>query len=93
MKNLAERNISQEYRLENVYETRNYFIEETSQTEMMNNKHKNVCAVFTYYFSVYGYWNVFQFLVFLLFVDILIIIVSSVVEIELNTIMPYGFIK
>ena len=37
----VRQNVSQKFRLENVDETRNYFIEEINQNELMNKKHKN----------------------------------------------------
>ena len=37
---MAEENISQEFRLKNIDETRNYLIEEINQTELMSKKHK-----------------------------------------------------
>ena len=37
------KNISQEFRLKNKYKTRNYFLEEIKQNELMSRKHKKVC--------------------------------------------------
>ena len=45
---MAEVNISQEFRLKNVDETRNYLIEETNRNELMSKKHKKVCATLNY---------------------------------------------
>ena len=39
---VSEENISQEFRLKNIDETRNYLIEEINQNELMSKKHKNV---------------------------------------------------
>ena len=39
-KNVVEENISQEFRLKNIDETRNYFLKETDQDELMSKKHK-----------------------------------------------------
>ena len=39
---MVEENISQEYRLKNVDETKNYFVEEIEQNELMSKKHKRV---------------------------------------------------
>ena len=39
-KNMVEENISQEFRLKNIDETRNYLTEEINQTELMSKKHK-----------------------------------------------------
>ena len=41
-KNMAEENISQEFRLKNIDETRNYLIEEINQNELTSKKHKKV---------------------------------------------------
>ena len=38
------KNIDQEFRLKNIDETRNYFVEEIEQKELMSNKHKKVCT-------------------------------------------------
>ena len=40
---MTEENISQEFRLENIYETRNYFIKEIVQNDLMSKKHKRIC--------------------------------------------------
>ena len=45
---MSEENISQEFRLTNTNETRNYFIEEINQNELMSKKHKKVCRVLSY---------------------------------------------
>ena len=47
-KNMVEENISQEFRLKNIDETRNYLIEEINQNELMSKKHKKVCRVLNY---------------------------------------------
>ena len=39
---MAKENIIQEFKLKNIVETRNYFIEEIKQNELMSKKHKNV---------------------------------------------------
>ena len=36
----TKQNLSQQFRLKNVEETRNYFVEEIEQNELMSNKHK-----------------------------------------------------
>ena len=41
---LSEEKVSQEF----IDETRNYFIEEIKQNELMSKKHKNVCRVLNY---------------------------------------------
>ena len=45
---MAEENISQEFRLKNIDETRNYLIEEINQNELMSKKHKKVCTTLNY---------------------------------------------
>ena len=41
---MAEESISQEFRLKNIDEIRNYSIEEIDQNELMSKKYKNVCT-------------------------------------------------
>ena len=38
---MLEENISQEFRVKNIEETRNYFIKKIEQNELLRNKHKN----------------------------------------------------
>ena len=45
---MTEENISQEFELKNIDETRNYFIKEINQNELMSKKHEKVCKVFNY---------------------------------------------
>ena len=45
---MAEENISQEFRLKNIDEARNYFLEEIKQNELMSKKHKNTCTTLNY---------------------------------------------
>ena len=40
--------MSQEFRLENLDETRNYFSEEIEQNELMSRKHKKNCTTLNY---------------------------------------------
>ena len=40
-KNIVEENIRQKFRLKNIDEIRNYFLEEVKQKELMSEKHKN----------------------------------------------------
>ena len=42
---MFEENISQEFRLKNIDERRNYFTEEIKQNELMSKKHKKVCKI------------------------------------------------
>ena len=39
---MVEENISQEFRLQNEYKTRYYFLEEIQQNKLMSRKHKKV---------------------------------------------------
>ena len=45
---MTEENISQEFRLKNTEETRNYFIKEIHQNELMSKKHKKVSTILNY---------------------------------------------
>ena len=45
---MFEENISQEFRLKNVDETRNYFLEAITQNELMSKKDKKVCTSLNY---------------------------------------------
>ena len=54
-------NISQEFRLKNIDETTNYFLEEIGQIELMSKKHKKVFWALNdvknlLFFSFYSYW-------------------------------------
>ena len=41
---MLEENISQEFRLTNIDETRNYFVEEMEQNNLISKKRKKVCT-------------------------------------------------
>ena len=45
---MKEENTSQEFRLKNIHETRNYLIKEIDQNELMSNKAKMVCTTLNY---------------------------------------------
>ena len=45
---MKEENISQEFRLKDIDETRNYFLEEKRQNELTRTKHKKVCRTLNY---------------------------------------------
>ena len=47
-KNMAEENISQEFILKNINKTRNYFLEEIKQNELISKKHKKVSTTLNY---------------------------------------------
>ena len=56
MKNLAEGNISQKFRLKNIDETRNYLIKEINQNELMSKKLQKICKnlIYTEHFLILG---------------------------------------
>ena len=45
---MVEENISQEFRMKNIDETRNYLIEEINRNELISKKHKKVCTTLNY---------------------------------------------
>ena len=45
---MVEENITQEFRLKNIDETRNYFLEEIKKNELMSKKHKKICTTLNY---------------------------------------------
>ena len=45
---MTEENISPEFRLKNIDETRNYFLEEVKKNEVMSKKHQDVCTTVNY---------------------------------------------
>ena len=45
---MVEGNICQEFRLRNIEETKNYFIKEIEQNELMSKNHKNVYTALNY---------------------------------------------
>ena len=45
---MSKENISKEFRLENIEETRYYFIKKIDQNEFMSKKHKKVCTNLNY---------------------------------------------
>ena len=47
-KNIVEENKSQEFRLKNIGEARNYFFKELKQNELMSRKRKKVCITLNY---------------------------------------------
>ena len=46
---MPEENISQEFGVKNMDKTRNCFLEETKQNELMSKKHKKVCTTLKFY--------------------------------------------
>ena len=45
---MFEENMSQEFKLKNIDGTRNYFLEEIQQNELMSRKHKKICTTLSY---------------------------------------------
>ena len=45
---MAEENISKEFTLKNKDETRNYFLKEKVQNQLMRKNHKRVCTTLNY---------------------------------------------
>ena len=45
---MKEKNIIQEFRLKDIDETRNYFLEEIGKNELMSRKHKRACTTLNY---------------------------------------------
>ena len=45
---MAAENLSQEFRLKNIDETRNYLIEEINRNQLISKKHKMVCTTLNY---------------------------------------------
>ena len=45
---MAEENKSQEFRFKEIDETRNYFIEETKQNELISKSYKKLCTILNY---------------------------------------------
>ena len=46
---MTEENISQEFRLKNIDETRNYLIKEINLNKLISKKYKKVCTVLNYF--------------------------------------------
>ena len=57
---MAEEDITQEFRLKNIHETRNYCLEEIKKIELMIKKHKKVCTSVNYieHFLIYASTNI-----------------------------------
>ena len=45
---MSEESMSQEFRLKNIDEVKNYFIEVIKQNELVSKKHKKACRFFNY---------------------------------------------
>ena len=46
---MTEENISQEFSLKNIDKTKDYFMEEINQNELMSKKHRKVCTTLNYF--------------------------------------------
>ena len=57
---MSEENISHDFRLKNMDETRDHLIEEINQYELMSKKHKKIYRVLNY-IEHYSYWMRFHF--------------------------------
>ena len=84
---MVEENISQKFRLEYIDETRNYFLEETKQHELVSRKHKRVSTTLNYIenfltltSTIFGCISIFAFASFL---SILIGITSSAIGLKI----------
>ena len=87
---MAEENIRQEFRLKNIDETRNYFLEEKEQNELISRKHIKVCTTINYidHFpilasTITGYISASAFASF---IGIPIGMTSSVIELKISAI-------
>ena len=45
---MIEKNISQEFRLKTIDETKNYFLQEIQSSELMSKKQKKICTTLNY---------------------------------------------
>ena len=84
---MVEENISQKFRLQYIDETRNYFLEETKQHELMSRKHKRVSTTLNYIenfltltSTIFGCISIFAFASLL---SILIGITSSAIALKI----------
>ena len=70
---MVQENISQEFRLKNIDETRNYFLREIKQNELTSKKQNKVCTTIlsTFLFSLLQLLDLFQFKLFLLWLAFL----------------------
>ena len=57
---MAEENISTEFKLKNIVEARNYFVEEIEQNELISKKHKMVCTTLYMFFFFFSIWVLFH---------------------------------
>ena len=84
---MVVKNISQEFRLKNIDETKKFLLEEIDQNELTRRKHKNVCTTLNYFqpflilaFAITGCISVSAFTYLL---DIPIEITSSAIGLKI----------
>ena len=85
---MVKGNISQEFRLTNTDETRNHFVEEIEQNELMSNNYIKVCMKLYWapsYFSFCNYW-IYSNWCFISLFDIPIGIMNSAIELNISAI-------
>ena len=87
---MKEKNISQEFRLKNIDETRNYFLEEMLQNALISRKHKKVCATINYIERIFilasSITGCISIAAFATLLDILIGILSPAIGLKICTI-------
>ena len=86
---MVEETICQEFRLKNIEEKRNYFLEEVKQYELMSKRHKKVCTNLNYIEQSYLASTItgcVSISAFTSLVGILIRITSSTIGLKLSAI-------
>ena len=93
---MVEKNVSQEFRLKNIDETRNYFVEEIKQNELTSKKLRKFCRTLNYIeqFLILAYTitGCVSISAFTLLIDISIGISSSAIGLKICVITA-GIIK
>ena len=93
---MVEENISQEFTLQNIDETRNYFLEEIKQNELMSRKHKKVFTTLNYiehiFLLAYTITRCISISAFASFIGIPIGITNSAIGLKICA-KPAGFKK
>ena len=88
---MSEENISQEFKLKNIDETRNGFTKEINWDELVSNKHKSVFRILNYiehlFFSVSTFSGCDSIFAFAGLVDIPIEIASSAIGLKICVII------
>ena len=80
------KNISQEFRLKKINETRNYFLKEIDQNELISKKHKEICTTLTLWtlsyltYTITGYVSISTFASL---IGILVGITSSAIDLKI----------